>query len=810
MKNDIFSLFFFDISCKRTIFAPTNNLIFIYHYTIMPHSTLRKALFCLSLSALSFGIHAQGQASVASSAELGLPISQYNNLYLKASSAGRLELKAKVGSASQLMGYTDQVTPTDVEMPDNMRYWLQCVDQAAEAAEQNPHLHMGTASPTTPIEPLLGKIQWNQTYPYNIYCPTGTPVGCVATAVVQVMYYYRYPEQGIGQHNWNYGTHKHSIDYGATTYQWDLMYDKYDRTRTDEQNKAVALLSYHVGVAVNMQYNAGGSGTWSELVPEALHNHFGYNSHMSSAYRHHYSFDGWNELLQNELRSGRPIVFAANDGEYGHCFVLDGINEKGLYHVNWGWGGYYDGYFDINILNPEGSGTGGGHSDYGYCYDQTCLINFCPEEGVGEKLNPITSQYTSYGVFSESFEISGVYANCSGDTLQVIPAIQVLNTDTDSCDYVLCADTLTLYPYPTYSRTKSYADWATTRTYPDSLADGHYTLSNYCKILSAQGDTLMPLLCAHYFMPDNNRVIVQDHKFIADTYETHGPEATIKSFDLQGQELTATFDYDATVEIQNTGDDYFFGEITLTLQDKNSKMKHVLYDPNPNIHVAPGETYEAHFTFCIDEEAEWMGIINVMDRTMGIMDEVSTLENGETLSFSTRITGETPSKLNLLYVPKMITTRPEVDGEITFRLLVSNPGNTFASQVAMLFYENSNHSGSPLLTIAQDEEVEAQCRRDTIFITGQITNLQAGRTYYAWAAQLTPQGNFKRLLRNGEEIQGRTVTIYPPSAIDQVRPDAETDATPAFDLMGRPMPSKPTTQARPKIFIANGKLQLIE
>lgn len=754
----------------------------------MLHFTLRQLLLSLIFGTAVLALQAQDHTTTEGSTNLGLSISECNNLYLKTNPVGRLELQATVGSANQMMGYTDQVTPADVEMPDNMRYWLQCVDQAAEDVQQNTSLRLGTTSPTTPIAPLLDKIQWNQTSPYDMYCPSGTPVGCVATAVAQVMYYYRYPEHGYGKHKWTYNNKKHEVDYDSVYYRWDLMYDKYNSHNcTQEQNEAVALLSYHVGVAVNMQYNPGGSGTWSELVPEALRTHFGYNSHISSIYRMQHSFAEWSEMLQNELRSGRPIVFAANDGQYGHCFVIDGINEEGLYHVNWGWGGYYDGYFDIGILNPEGDGTGGGHSNYGYCYSQTCLINFCPEEGVGELQNPVVSQSNSYRTKSNQFDISSLYCNCTGDTLTVIPALQALNTDTDSACYFY-GDTLKLYPYPTSGFNKNYAAWTGVSAYPDSLANGHYSLNSCCRVIWAAYDTLMPILIDHYYEPQTNLLIVEDHTFRRDTVIQHMPIPSILSFNLQNQELTACIDYDGIMEIQNTGDDYFFGEISFKLEDRNSKMKHEIYVDDQNIRIAPGEIYEAHFPICIDEDGDWHGYIHFDDRTMDSSFERDFMVSEEIISFTTQITEESPSKLNLLYVPKLMTTRPQEDGEISFRLLVSNPGNAFDSQVAMLFYDNSSHSGTPLLTIAQEEMVEAGCKRDTIIITGQMSELKSGKTYYAWAAQLNPQGIFKRLLRNGTEVQGREVRIYPASAIEEIRND-EIIVTETYDLMGRPQPA---------------------
>lgn len=781
-----------NISSKSLIFARTNNLIFslyyVIQYAVMLHYLLRRALLSLTIAASVSVVLGQDQTTAPGSTDFINPIAECNNLYLKATPAGRLELQAQVGSAIQLMGYTDQATPADVEMPDNMRYWLQCVDEAAEDVQQNSRLRLGTITPTTPIAPLLKKIQWNQTSPYDMYCPSGTPVGCVATAVAQVMYYYRYPEHGYGKHKWSYNNKKHEVVYDSAYYQWDLMFDKYKASNcTQEQKEAVALLSYHVGVAINMQYNSGGSGTWSELVPEALRTHFGYNSHISSVYRTQHSFAEWSEILQNELREGRPIVFAANDGQYGHCFVIDGINEEGLYHVNWGWGGYYDGYFDICILNPEGDGTGGGHSNYGYCHSQTCLINFCPEEGVGEMQNPVISSYTDYELKSQQFYIGCYYTNCTGDTLTVIPAVEALCTDNDSARYFY-GDTIKLYPYATWSHSKSYAVWSGTTAYPDELPDGHYTLNNACRVIWPVCDTLMTVLTDHHYSEQKNHLVVEDHKFRRDTIIQHMPYPSIQSFNLQNQELTACFDYEGIMEIQNTGDDYFFGEILLKLEDRNSKMMHEIYVEDQNIRIAPGEIYEAHFPICIDEDGDWHGYVHFDDRVMDSSYEIDFMSDEEVFSFTTKVSEESPSKLNLLYVPKLMTTRPQEDGEITFRLLVSNPGNVFESQVAMLFYEDKNHTGTPLLTIAQEEVVEAGCNRDTIFITGQMSELKSGKTYYAWAAQLNPQGIFKRLLRNGEEVQGREVRIYPAAGIEEVRSD-EVIVNETYDLMGRPQPA---------------------
>lgn len=205
---------------------------------------------------------------------------------------------------------------------------------------------------------------WNQSPYYNDYCPSGTPVGCTATATAQVMKYWNHPAQGTGSHSYysySYGTL--SADFGATTYEWDLMPNAVTSSTPADQRSAVALLSYHVGVAVEMSYGPDGSGAqvlsgYGASSEDALKTYFGYKSSIHGEYRSSYSDAAWVQMLKTELDAGRPIVYAGYDAQAGHAFVFDGYNTSSMFHVNWGWGGAYDGYYAMNALNPGGGGTG--------------------------------------------------------------------------------------------------------------------------------------------------------------------------------------------------------------------------------------------------------------------------------------------------------------------------------------------------------------------------------------------------------------------------------------------------------------------
>ena len=77
---------------------------------------------------------------------------------------------------------------------------------------------------------------------------------------------------------------------------------------------------------------------------------------MQEVERDNYSLEDWMNLLDAELQAKRPVMYSGNSSTVGHQFVCDGSDGDGLYHINWGWGGYQDGYFDISLLNPDKGG----------------------------------------------------------------------------------------------------------------------------------------------------------------------------------------------------------------------------------------------------------------------------------------------------------------------------------------------------------------------------------------------------------------------------------------------------------------------
>jgi len=247
------------------------------------------------------------------------------------------------------------------------------------------------------ITPLT-KTNWDQAPYYNDLCPYDnyyaqrTVTGCVATAMAQVMKYWNYPASGTGSNSYsdnNYGTL--SVTFSNDTYDWTNMPSKLTAS-----NMAVATLMYDCGVAVDMSYgvaSTGGSG--AQVIPfggggrggngqkcaeTALINNFGYYSNtMKGLSRSSYPVDSvWMNLLETELSQKHPIIYSGFDSaQDGHCFVFDGYNTThNLFHVNWGWSGVYNGYFNINNLNPGAGQIGAGIGSFNY--DQQAILGIQP------------------------------------------------------------------------------------------------------------------------------------------------------------------------------------------------------------------------------------------------------------------------------------------------------------------------------------------------------------------------------------------------------------------------------------------------
>jgi len=211
------------------------------------------------------------------------------------------------------------------------------------------------------VVPLLS-CTWNQDNPYNILCPEDEAgpgghvyVGCVATAMSQIMYYWRYPNQGSGQHSYYdppYGTL--TANFGNSTYDWDAMQDNIVSSNPWE----IAELGFHAAVSVDMSFSPDGSGSYSWDVPYALRNYFNYSNSAQYVEKSNYSFSTWESMIQSDLDQGHPLYYSGFSNAGGHAFVFDGYQGSNYYHINLGWSGSSNGYYTLQDVAGFSGGQG--------------------------------------------------------------------------------------------------------------------------------------------------------------------------------------------------------------------------------------------------------------------------------------------------------------------------------------------------------------------------------------------------------------------------------------------------------------------
>lgn len=256
--------------------------------------------------------------------------------------------------------------------------------QQFSAVDSLPDIFPGTSDEATEV--VLETARWGQGKPFNNYCPENSAAGCVATAMSIVMRYHNWPLQGEGSHEYTWYGSNGSVtlagNFGVTSYDWENMPLDYENY-TEEQGEAVAQLIYHAGISVDMYYGYSASGASIGDVKSALTNYFRYNSRTLLIEADNYTQDEWLLRLKQEIDEGRPLLYAGTSEktQTGHAFVVDGY-QGDLLHINWGWNGFYNGFFALGYLTP-GDGMGG------YNSEQVAIVNIKPLEEEEEALSPV-------------------------------------------------------------------------------------------------------------------------------------------------------------------------------------------------------------------------------------------------------------------------------------------------------------------------------------------------------------------------------------------------------------------------------------
>lgn len=221
---------------------------------------------------------------------------------------------------------------------------------------------------------LYATVDWGQWAPFNNLCPDfddhKAPAGCVATAMAIAMQYHKWPEFTHGGKEFNYYHPDHIFDFDNYTIDWDALSDASNPKFADEASK----LTFSLGVVCPMIYGSNESEAEVWPVSQKMIQYFYYSKDCQYIPKDAFKDSEWNAMLKQQLDEVGPVIYNGGSSP-GHCFVIDGYNNEGYYHVNWGWEGSSNGYWALDFSDVGGLDF----SNY-----QGMIINIKPDYGLHE------------------------------------------------------------------------------------------------------------------------------------------------------------------------------------------------------------------------------------------------------------------------------------------------------------------------------------------------------------------------------------------------------------------------------------------
>lgn len=500
--------------------------------------------------------------------------------------------------AKDILGYSNSGSFDINSLPANFTAWLGfyqkelnvLMNQSETTTTSTTTYSISTrqTSYAASVAPLLGGIQWNQDSPFNNLCPVNTATskncatGCVATAMAQVMRYYKWPVTGIGSNTYTSSTLKKklTVDFSKTTYDWANMTETYSTSSTTAQNTAVATLMFHAGVAVNMDYGESSSASTATMA-KALISYFGYDSNLQFYMRDFYSRSEWIDLLKKELNAQRPVFYGGVSTDGGHQFVCDGYDSNDLFHFNWGWGGSSDGYFELSALNPGSLGIGGGTSG-GFNSDQDIVI--------GVQKPSATSTFAPYQLYI-GYPLKASTSSVKRTDPCTISTAGVynygINTFSGSLGIALYNDNgfVQLIDYDDVSATETNNGYSLSygKSIPLSVVNGSYKL--YC-VYKPSGQTSWQIMRGKIGTPYYLNVSVTSAN-VSYTSPDVLPKLTLNSLTVTGnlyQNKTGRI----SVSLTNTGGEYN-SLLVLQLKSTTNSATTQIVSKDP-INITTGET----------------------------------------------------------------------------------------------------------------------------------------------------------------------------------------------------------------------------
>jgi len=659
---------------------------------------------------------------------------------------------------------------------------------------------------------------------YN--CPTG----CVATAMAQIIRYYQNPTQGQGSHSytWNYtenGTSKSktlSVDFASQTYDYTLMPKSITSASllSSSERNEVAKLCYHCGVAVNMSYDPEGSGTFNSLIDRALIENFGYSTRAASLNRENFSYEEWVEIMQDELKDGRPILYGGTSSkeDAGHAFILEGFDSEGLYYINWGWGGRYNAYYDIAVLNPSGYGTGASMMEDGFCEYQVALINISPNEGAGTYRTSLGGGGDNSFTCSKSSTTKGSSVNIKVNTIYNFSGLVA----TGKFGIVLIQDGVVINKTSLLDRsiqkcTDDGMYWgfnlSCSYTIPSSLSNGTYQAYIYFQPNGSEEWDVIRMPRTKYesylqFVVDGNTVNISRPLLTRDI--------TISNWSFESTSLS-TKQETLTVDLKNNGSESVVGEYYLYLTDPNNKAQARIGDSEGCLTIAPGETVTPSFDYTFTQAGKWTS--KLFFKPWNINDTTAVFIDGTIKTFQVEMNYQAGAEFTLNEAPT-ITSKSEDgnfyrDSPVTATFNVTNTGIDYKGSFAIWLYKK-NTDPSNQTPVGQYEGAvnvanDGSAHKVSIDFNLDLSSLSKNVSYFARPYYYN--GEDWVLLDNSLYTKMNIYGKDAPAGIAEVTVDEPKDDlrnAQVFNVLGKRI-SVPESGQLPKgIYIVNGRKMVIK
>ena len=493
-----------------------------------------------------------------------------------------------------ILGYSDEGYFDEAKAPENMKNMLDEYAHQISMLDEVSNVKGAIAAAKNVVDtrnsiaPLL-TTKWDQARPYWDKCPQvknedgeyePSYTGCVATAMSQIMKYYNYPAQTtqvIPSYQYGYGTGnmgeyitQYTEDLPVTTFDWAHMLDSYNGSEDQVYTDAVATLMLYVGHAAHMTYALTASGTTDPYIPKAFTNYFDYNAQL--VYRSDYDQQAWEDMVYQELVAGRPMVYNGRAGSGGgHSFVCDGYEMGDYYHINWGWGGLGNGYFQLAIMNPHAAGIGASSSAEGYNIDQTAVIGITPGYSGQGQVNHVLTVYNMYYSGNRELERGSNGFSLYKRRQVVVTAEDHIDDGTKYARGIALYDSNNNFVEMIASMTYYSSAISVTDKWPDSnsseyyyfgknISNGTYKIVPVCQV-QGTSEWIPMLESDRYYIEMNvsgNTATLVDHPL---------NDLTAPNFEFTGDHKVGSAEQ-CHVTVQNNSDDRFSGKLFLYVSNE--------------------------------------------------------------------------------------------------------------------------------------------------------------------------------------------------------------------------------------------------